>query len=139
MHPKNTTALSRAQHPPISRKLGVLTGFTYYEIEILFREEQMRLRLPGLQSEAMAVELKSILEPVFPFQEIRIAWVAGMEEEFEEFLIGDSRFEDMIISVRTAERPGHELLARMGLWGAYKNLAPQKPSPMKRGAGGAAC
>ncbi|MFJ4056545.1 hypothetical protein ACIPZC_24285 [Pseudomonas sp. NPDC089743] len=135
-HPKNTTAPSRAQHPPRSKKLGVLTGFTYYEIQILLREEQMRLRLPGLQSEGLALELKSILGPVFPSEEIRIAWVAGVEEEREEFLIADSRFADMIISVRSAERPGHELLARLGLWGAYQNLAPQKPGSMERGAGG---
>jgi len=135
-HPKNTTAPSRAQHQPRSQKLGVLTGFTYYELQILLREEQMRLRLPGLQSEELAVELKSILEPVFPSEEIRIAWVAGVEEEREEFLIVDSRLADMVISVRSAECPGHELLARLGFWGAYQNLAPQKPSSMKRGAGG---
>ncbi len=139
MHPKNTTAPPKEQQRGSARSLGMFIGFTYYEVQVTFKAEGLRQTFPGLQSEPLADEFRSILEPVFAPNPVRIVWAAGQEEEADAFLIAESRLTDMIISVRTADRPGHELLSRLGYFGPYEGCAPQKPTSSKRGAGGAAC
>lgn len=57
---------------------------------------------------------------------VQIQWWAGMDAEFDNFLVGNERIEDMIQSVRSAERPGHEFLVRLGCFGRYEGYAPQK-------------
>lgn len=138
-HPKINTAPPKEQLGDSARSLGMLIGFTYYEVQVLFKAEGLRQTFPGLQSESLAGEFRSILEPVFAPNPVRIVWAAGQEEEAPGFLLAESRLTDMIMSVRTADQPGRELLARLGYFGPYEGLAPQNSDAPVCGAGGAAC
>ena len=122
-HPKNTTAPPKAQHLP--RSVADRAGFTYFEVQVVYEEARSKRSYPGLLDEAVARELKSILEQEVCSHSVRIIWAAGWSAEFEEFLRMDERMTDLIKSVRSAERPGYELCARLGQFGPYEGYAPQ--------------
>jgi hypothetical protein len=121
-HPKNTTALPKAQHLP--RSLSDRTGFTYFEVQVVYEEAGFKRSYPGVFDESIARELKSILEQEVSPRSVRIIWAAGWSAEFEEFLRADERMTDLIKSVRSAERPGYELCARLGQFGPYEGYSP---------------
>ncbi len=118
MHPKNTTAPPKAQHLP--RSVADRTGFTYFQVQVVCEETGSKRPYPGVLDEAIAQELKSILEQEVSPHSVRIIWAAGWSAEFEEFLRMDERMTDLIKSVRSAERPGYELCARLGQFGDYE-------------------
>ncbi|TWR71854.1 hypothetical protein [Pseudomonas marginalis] len=122
-HPKNTTAPPKAQHLP--RSLSDRAGFTYFEVQVVYEEAGFKRSYPGVLDEAIARELKSILEQDVSPRSVRIIWAAGWSAEFEEFLRMDERMTDLIKSVRSAERPGYELCSRLGQFGPYVGYAPR--------------
>lgn len=124
-HPKNTTAPPKAQHLPPRQPFEARRGFTYYEVQVVYEDVGIKRTYPGVQDESLALELKGMIElEVAPYP-VRILWIAGQEEEVERFLRMESRVTDMIKSVRSADRPGHEFMARLGQFGPYEGYAPQ--------------
>jgi len=121
-HLKSTTAPPKAQHLP--RSLSDRAGFTYFEVQVVYEEAGFKRSYPGVLDEAVARELKSILEQEVSPHSVRIIWAAGWSAEFEEFLRVDERMTDLIKSVRSAERPGFELCARLGQFGPYEGYSP---------------
>lgn len=120
-------------------ELDVLFTHTYHQVTITSSANGFRFSMPGLRSEALAEELAAILRPCFPSQNVRVIWVAANpNDDLQSFLTQDSRMTDLIVSVRTAVDPGHELLSRLGFFGEYTGLAPQAGSSQFCGAGGAA-
>ncbi|MBA6043782.1 hypothetical protein [Pseudomonas lactis] len=124
-HAKNTTAPSKAQHPALRQPFEARRGFTYYEVQVIYEDAGFKRTYPGVQDEALALELKGMIEPEVAPYPVRILWIAGQEDEVESFLRMESRATDMIKSVRSADRPGQEFMARLGLFGPYEGYAPQ--------------
>lgn len=120
-------------------ELDVLFTHTYYQVTVMPAGDSVRLSMPGLRTEELAEELAQILRPCFPSRNVRVAWTAAdPADNLDSFLDQNARMTDMIISVRSAASPGHELLSRLGYFGAYEGYAPQNERSLKRGAGGAA-
>ncbi|WP_219268851.1 hypothetical protein [Pseudomonas sp. Xaverov 259] len=114
---KNVTA------SPTAQSFEARRGFTYYVVQVVYEEAGLKQTYPGVLDKCVALEFKAMLEKeVFPHP-VQIQWWAGMDSEFDSFLIGDERMTDMIQSVRSAERPGHELLARIGHFGSYEGYS----------------
>jgi hypothetical protein len=121
--PKNTTAPPKAQQLP--KSLAECAGFEYFEVQVVGADAGFKHSYPGLLDEAIAKELKSMLEPeVYP-NSVGIIWAAGWADQFEGFLRTDGVMTDLIKSVRSAERPGNELRARLGQFGPYEGYAPR--------------
>lgn len=121
-------------------ELDVLCTHTYHQVTVTSSTSGFRFSMPGLRIKGLAEELATILRPCFPSQNVRVIWVAANpNDDLQSFLTQDGRMTDLIVSVRTAADPGHELLARLGFFGEYARLAPQISSSQFCGAGGAAC
>lgn len=123
MKSENITAPSKAQHPRSMQRISAIQGFTYYEVQVIYEDAGFKRSYPGVQDESLALELKAMLEPENAPYPVRLAWIAGQEAEVERFLRMESRVIDMIKSVRTADRPGHEFMARLGQFGPYEGYA----------------
>lgn len=120
MKSESTTAPPKAQHQPPRQPFEVRRGFTYYEVQVIYKESGFKRSYPGVQDEMLALELKEMLEPENVPYPVRLVWIAGQEAEAERFLRMESRVTDMIKSVRSADRPGHEFMARLGQFGPYE-------------------
>lgn len=120
MKSENTTAPPKAQHQHPRQPFEVRRGFTYYEVQVIYKEAGFKRSYPGVQDEMLAFELKEMLEPENVPYPVRLVWIAGQEAEAERFLRMESRVTDMIKSVRSADRPGHEFMARLGQFGPYE-------------------
>ena len=137
LHPKNTTAPPVAQEPSeIPNKIP--RGFIYYTVDV----QTPVIRQTGLPIlvKALAVELYLALSVEFrdPGFEVIIQACAADAEDRKSFERRASRNKDLIISCRSADRPGHEYLARLGQYGEYdpRQPAPQKATSANRGAQG---
>lgn len=120
MQAKNTIAPPKAQHLPLRQRPEPLRGFTYYSVQVIYEDAGIKRTYPGVQDEALALELKAMLEPEHGHRPVRLLWIAGQEEEAESFLRMESRVTDLIKSVRSEDRPGHEFMARLGEFGPYE-------------------
>lgn len=123
--PRLVSTLKSVATSPTEQPLEVRRGFTYYAVQVVYAEAGLKQTYPGVLDKCMALELKALLEQEVSPCPVQIQWWAGMGDEFDSFLIGNERMEDMIQSVRSAERPGHEFLARLGFFGPYEGYAPQ--------------
>lgn len=115
--PENSTApppkqLSDIQHDD-------LRGFIYYQVNV--RQCGVRLQGYPIIWLGLAVELLEMLRPEYPEGVICIQKVAAELNEFADISLTSERQKDLIISVRTADRPGHEYLARLGSFGPYES------------------
>ncbi len=124
-HPKNTTAPPEAQLPRPQQPFEALGSFTYYEVQVVHEDAGFTRSFPGVQDECLAVELKAMPEPEVSPHAVRISWVAGQEDQVEDFLRMEDRMTDMIRSLRSAACPGHEFMARLGQFGPYEGYATQ--------------
>lgn len=125
MQNENTTAAPKAQHRPLRQPFEATRGFTFYEVQVVYEDAGTKLTFPGVQDESLALELKEMIEPEVAPYPVRILWIAGQGEEVERFLRMESRVTDMIKSVRSADRPGQEFMARLGRFGPYEGYAPR--------------
>lgn len=125
MHPKNTTAPPNAQHLPPKQPFEHRRGFTYHECQVIYEDAGFKRSYPGVQDKRLALELKAMLEPEVAPYPVRVVWIAGQESDVESFLRMEERVTDMIKSVRSADRPGHEFMARLGMFGPYEGYATQ--------------
>ncbi|WP_149036681.1 hypothetical protein, partial [Pseudomonas syringae group genomosp. 7] len=127
LHPKNTTAPPVAQEP-LELPSKTLCGFVYFSVDV----QSAAIRQTGLPIlvKALAVELYLALSAEFPepAYEVIIQTCAGHAEDFKSVQRRAARNKDLIISCRSAERPGHEYLARLGQYGEYD---PRQPAPQK--------
>lgn len=124
MQNENTTAPKKAQQLPPVPRFEALRGFTYYEVQVVREAAGFKTTYPGVQDKSLALELKSMLELECAPHPVRLLWIAGQEDEVESFLRMESRVTDLIKSVRSADRPGHEFMARLGQYGPYEGYAP---------------
>lgn len=124
--PRLVRALKSVTTSSTEQPFEVLRGFTYYVVQVVYVEAGLKQTYPGVLDECMALELKAMLEQEVSPCPVQIQWWAGMDDEFDNFLAKNERMEDMIRSARSAERPGHEFLARLGYFGLYEGYAPQK-------------
>jgi hypothetical protein len=122
-HPENTTAPPKAQQSVPRQPFEDRRGFTYYEVQVIYEDAGLKQTYPGMQDETLALELKAMIEPEVAPYPVRILWIAGHGDESGDFLRMESRVTDMIKSVRSADRPGHEFMARLGQFGPYTGLA----------------
>lgn len=125
MHAKNTTAPPVAQGPSeILTKIP--SGFIYYTVDV--RTPAIRQTGLPILVKALAVELYLALSVEFQEQgfEVIIHACAADAEDRKSFELRASRNKDLIISCRSADRPGHEYLARLGQYGEYD---PRQPAP----------
>lgn len=118
-------ALKSVATSPTAQPFEARRGFTYYVVQVVYAEAGLKQTYPGVLDKSVALELKALLEQEISPCPVQIQWWAGMDDEFDAFLIGNERMEDMIKSVRSADRPGHEFLARLGFFGPYEGCAPQ--------------
>lgn len=137
LHPKNTTAPPVAQEPAeIPYKIP--SSFIYYTVDV----QTPVIRQTGLPIlvKALAVELYLALSVEFPAPkfEVIIQACAADAEDRKSFERRASRNKDLIISCRSADRPGYEYLARLGQYGEYdpRHSAPQNEEVPFRGAHG---
>lgn len=123
--PRLVRPLKSVTTSPTAPSFEARRGFTYYVVQVVYAEAGLKQTYPGVLDKCTALEFKAMLEPeVYPHP-VQIQWWAGMDSEFDRFLIRDERMTDMIQSVRSAERPGHEFMARLGHYGPYEGYAPQ--------------
>lgn len=127
--PRLARVLKSIAVSPPAQSFEVHRGFTYYVVQVVYTEAGLKQTYPGVLDKCMALELKAMLEQELSPCPVHIQWWAGMDYEFDSFLVGNERMEDMIQSVRSADRPGHELLARLGFFGPYEGYAPQNIQP----------
>ncbi|MCJ7957239.1 MAG: hypothetical protein MUW57_11980 [Pseudomonas sp.] len=125
MKSENSTTPLKAQHLPSRQRPEPLRGFTYYSVQVIYDDAGLKRTYPGVQDKHLALELKEMLEPENAPYPVRLLWIAGQENEVDAFLRMESRVIDMIKSVRSAERPGHEFMARLGQFGPYEGYAPR--------------
>ena len=125
MHPENSTTPSEAQHQPPRQPFEHRKGFTYYEVQVIYEDAGFKRSYPGVQDKSLALELKTMIEPEVAPYPVRIVWAGGHEDEVERFLRMEGRVTDMIKSVRSADCPGREFMARLGQFGPYEGYAPQ--------------
>lgn len=123
--PRLVRTLKSVATSPTAQSFEARRGFTYYVVQVVYAEAGLKQTYPGVLDKAVALEFKAMLEQEVSPCPVQIQWWAGMDDEFDSFLIGNERVEDMIQSVRSAERPGHEFLARLGFFGPYEGYAPQ--------------
>ncbi|RMN59599.1 hypothetical protein [Pseudomonas savastanoi] len=137
LHSKNTTAPPVAQEPSeIPNKTP--SGFIYYTVDV--RTPVIRQTGLPILVKALAVELYLALSIEFrdPRFEVIIQACAADAEDRKSFERRAARNKDLIISCRSADRPGHEYLARLGQYGEYdpRQPAPQNEEVPFRGAQG---
>ena len=125
MHPKNSTAPPSGQaSSEIENKIPY--GFVYFTVDV----QNAVIRQTGLPIliKALAVELYLALVYEFPAPsfEVIIQPCAGDAEDFESIQRRAERNKDLIISCRSADRPGREYLSRLGQYGEYD---PRQPAP----------
>lgn len=125
MQVENTTAPPKAQHRPPRQPFEDRRGFTYYVVQVIYEDAGLKRSYPGVQDESLALELKTMIEPEVAPYPVHLAWIAGQESEVDNFLRMESRVTDMIKSVRSAYRPGHEFMSRLGQFGPYEGYAPR--------------
>ncbi|WP_341522972.1 hypothetical protein AABC73_06880 [Pseudomonas sp. G.S.17] len=118
--PKNTTAPPLTQLPAIQD--DDLRGFIYYQVNV--RQDGIGLQGYPIIWLGLAIELLEMFRPEYPEGRLYIQKVAAELSEFDEISQSSERHKDLIFSVREAERPGHEYLARLGYFGEYDS-APQ--------------
>lgn len=137
LHPKNTTAPPVAQEPA-ELPYKIPRGFIYFSVDL----QTPVIRQTGLPIlvKALAVELYLALSVEFRDSgvEVIIQAYAADAEDRKSFERRASRNKDLIISCRSADRPGHEYLARLGQYGEYdpRQPAPQNEEVPFRGANG---
>lgn len=125
MHPKNTTAPPGAQHIPLESSASDIAGFEFWEVRVRYEEEGSTRIFPGVLEEKLAYELRDILRPEVSPGVVGVIWAGAEGRNYAWFEARSDQVCDMIISVRTAERPGHEYLARLGQFGPYEGYATQ--------------
>ncbi|WP_236218202.1 hypothetical protein [Pseudomonas rhodesiae] len=123
--PRLVRALKSVATVPTAQPFEARRGFTYFVVQVVYAEAGLKQTYPGVLDKGVALELKAMLEQDVSPCPVQIQWWAGMDDEFDSFLIVNDRMEDMVHSVRSAERPGHEFLARLGFFGPYEGYAPQ--------------
>ncbi|WP_138449814.1 hypothetical protein [Pseudomonas edaphica] len=121
--PRLARALKSVATSPTAQSFEARRGFTYYVVKVIYANAGLQQTFPGVLDKCVALEFKAMLETEVAPYPVQIQWWAGMEAEFDSFLVGNDRMEDLIQSVRSAERPGHELLARLGCFGRYEGYA----------------
>lgn len=84
---------------------------------------------------ALALELRSAIASAIPDVRVIVQACAGDAEDLKTVAPRAARNRDLIISCRSAERPGHEYLARLGQFGAndLRQSAPQNNEVPFRG------
>ncbi|WP_311968888.1 hypothetical protein [Pseudomonas baltica] len=84
----------------------------------------------------LALELRPAIASAVPDVRVIVQTCAGDAEDFEIVTPRAARNRDLIISCRSADRPGHEYLARLGQFGRYdpRQSAPQNEEVPFRGA-----
>lgn len=126
MHPKNTTASPGLQHPPATNAAEQeLRGFVWMALSVRINGVSHQT-LPML-NKGLAVELLEMFAMEFPKESLRILQFGAPIEDLDGIKLVASRNKDLIISIRSAERPCHEYWARLGFWGEYSrsSSAPQ--------------
>ena len=124
-HPKNTTAPPEAQQTTFKSPRGGIAGFEYWEVRVRYEEEGLTSVFPGVLDEDLAYEFVDILRPEVSPGVVSVIWAGGLGCDYAFFKARSDRVSDLIISVRTAERPGHEYLARIGQFGPCVGYATQ--------------
>lgn len=123
MHAENTTAPPVAQEPAVL-PYKIPRGFIYFSVDL----QTPVIRQTGLPIlvKALAVELYLALSVEFRDSgvEVIIQACAADAEDHKSIARRASRNKDLIISCRSADRPGHEYLARLGHYGQYDPLQP---------------
>jgi hypothetical protein len=135
MHPKNTTAPPGAQvSSDIPVEVDIPRGSVWYCVDQILPN----IRIQGLPifDKKLAIELRSAIASAVPDFRVIVQACAGDAEDLKTVAPSAARNRDLIISCRSAERPGHEYLARLGQFGAYDphQSAPQKEAVPFRGA-----
>lgn len=125
MHPKNTTAPPGAQHIPVELPTWNGGGFEYWEVQVRYETEGRKVIYPGVLDKDLAYEFQEMLRDEVQPGVVTIIWAAGVAPEYELFELRSDRMRDLIVSVRSAVRPGYEFLARLGQFGPYEGYATQ--------------
>lgn len=109
---KNTTAPPETQAG--SRVTNKVSAFDVYLVMV--KTSQIVLQgLPVMEADrALAEKLAEMLKPEYPGRAIYIRRCSYPISEFSSVARVASRNRDMIINCLTADRPGHEYLARLG-------------------------
>jgi len=110
---KNTTA-------PPTAQVSVEPCFGYWVVMV--KQSKMTLQGVPLISKGLAVELARMLLPEFPGRELYVQAFNFPAELSDELKTVASRNKDMVISCRSADRPGHEYISRLGHQGMYSAL-----------------
>jgi hypothetical protein len=107
--PENTTAPPTAQEPD--------RGLIFYLVMV--KQSKMTLQGQPLWSRELAEELLIMLQPEFPDRDLYIQPYSAPAAAFADIAGTCERHKDMVVSCRSAEHPGHEYLARMGILAMY--------------------
>lgn len=126
MHPKNTTAPPGAQDITLVSPLSDISGFEFWEVRVRYEDEGVTRTFPGVLEEKLAFELRDILQAEVSPAVVDVIWAGAEGRDYAWFEARHDKICDMIISVRTAERPGHEFLARLGQFGPNVGYGIQK-------------
>lgn len=132
MHPKNTTAPPGTQASTGQDAADDMPrGFIWFSVDRVLPN----IRITGFPvlNKGLAVELYEMLCPELKNERVVIQPCAGDSQDFQLVSQQAARHKDLILSCRSAERPGHEYLARIGHFGRY-NPAPQNEQLPFRGA-----
>lgn len=135
MHPKNTTAPPGAQvSPDIPVEAGISRGVVWYCVDQIL--PNLRIQGQPILDKDLALELRSAIAPAVPEFRVIVQACASDAEDLKTVAPRAARNRDLIISCRSAKRPGHEYLARLGQFGAYdpRQSAPRNDEVPFRGA-----
>lgn len=134
-HPENTTAPPGAQaslSSPISP--DVPRDFVWYCVDQIL--PNLRIQGQPIFDKDLALELRSAIASAVPEFRVIVQVCTGDAEDLKTVAPRAARNRDLIISCRSAKRPGHEYLARLGQFGAYdpRQSAPRNDEVPFRGA-----
>lgn len=135
MRLKNTTAPPGAQgSSDIPVEADIPRGFVWYCVDQIL--PNLRIQGQPILDKDLALELRAAIAPWVPDFRVIIQTCAGDAEDFEIVAPRAARNRDLIISCRSADRPGLEYLARLGQFGRYdpRQSAPQNDEVPFRGA-----
>ncbi len=135
MHPKNTTAPPRAQESSdIQVEADMPLGLIWFTVDQVL--PNIRIQGMPILDKNLALELRPAIASAVPDVRVIVQTCAGDAEDFEIVTPRAARNRDLIISCRSADRPGHEYLARLGQFGRYdpRQSAPQNEEVPFRGA-----
>ncbi|WP_426143205.1 hypothetical protein [Pseudomonas sp. DWP3-1-2] len=121
MKPKNTTAPPRAQ---VSDSEPI--GFSW----VMLKQSETTLQALPLFSNALALELAVKLAPEFPDRELYVHESHLPDELLEYVKRTASRHADIVVSCRSAERPGQAYMTRLGaisIYNARLDLSDESP------------